>query len=77
MIRSFVPADKKDLFGASSMISSTKEFSVYIRDTEGNILWEARKDTPPGIGVVARDKPVQIVYNNGEIKYGMLNMQVW
>ena len=58
-------------------IPATKEFSVYIRDTEGNILWNATKDAPPGIGVVARDMPVQILSSTGEIKYAILNMQIW
>jgi len=53
-----------------------QDFSFNIKDTSGKNILNTTKRTPKTI-VLARNEPIQLVYNNGTLKYAILNIQVW
>lgn len=59
-------------------LRASKDFSFSLRMKESNeIILENTKKPGKGVRVLARDVPVQIVYNNGKFEYALLNIQVW
>jgi len=54
----------------------TKDFSFNVRESSGNITLTTNKKTPK-TEVFARDKPIQLVYQNGSFKYAILNIKTW
>ncbi len=57
-------------------IPTTKEFAFIVKDTRGNDIIVARKRVEQP-NVLARDITIQILYNNGTLRYGILNIQTW
>ena len=53
------------------------DFGFMIKDTKGNTILNVLKEKPAGISVIAREKPVQMVYENATFVSAMLNTQAW
>lgn len=53
------------------------DFSVKFIDSIGQEIAGMEKSAPLGMPVYSRDNPVQIVYSDGNIKYGVMRVFVW
>ena len=59
-------------------IAKSEDFSFSLRDKETNeIILENTKNATKMRRVLARDVPIQLVYNDGGFDYAMLNIKVW
>ncbi len=58
-------------------IPNSIDFSFSVRDSLGNNIISARKEIKRKTNVFSKDSNIKILYNNGTIKYAILNVQVW
>ena len=59
-------------------LPGSEDFSFSLRSKETNeLILENTKQPGKGVRVLARDVPIQIVKNNGDFEYLILNIKVW
>jgi len=58
-------------------IPETKDFSFSVRDSRNNNILNVTKKTPTKIKILARDIPIRIVYQDGTLKYAIMNIRIW
>lgn len=63
-----------DYLSLKSTLGITGEFGFGVRDTSGNQIITARR---VGKNVYAKDVPIQLIYSNGNLTYGIMNIQTW
>jgi hypothetical protein len=58
-------------------IPSRENFGFSIREINGSEIIRAMRSQPAKSSILARQVPVQIAYPSGELKYGIMNIEVW
>ena len=61
-------------------INSNYNFAIIFKNLQGNTIQELTPDNkqpPTGINVIAKDIPVRVIDNQGEINEYILNLRVW
>lgn len=58
-------------------IPEAKDFSFSIRDSLNNNMINVTKKMPAKIKILARDIPIRIVYQDGTLKYAIMNIRIW
>ena len=58
-------------------IPSSNDFGFYIWETDGTRILEAMKEQPVKISIIAKDVPLQLLYEDGTIKYVIMNIRAW
>lgn len=58
-------------------IPETRDFSFSIKDSLSNNLINTERKTPSRIKILARDTPIRIAYQDGTLKYAIMNVRTW
>ncbi|MBU1135969.1 MAG: hypothetical protein ABIG37_00660 [Nanoarchaeota archaeon] len=56
---------------------ASREFSFSVKTFDGQSIADGEKEVPATAGVLAKNIPVQVVFENGDIKYCALNIKIW
>ena len=65
--------------GLKDYFKLNSDFNIEVRDSSGAIMnnFQTSGYTPKGIDVLARNIPIEILYETGELKPAILNIRVW
>jgi len=58
-------------------IPKREGFGFILREINGNEIFRAIKERSARAEILARDVPVQIAYQNGSLRYGILHLETW